>query len=88
MTPSPLAVGYAASVVTVMAFLPQAIKAWRSRSVRDISYGMIALLLASAAIWIVYGVMTADVPVVITNMGTAILNLAILAAKFRFRQQA
>ncbi len=81
-------VGYVASVVTVASFVPQVIKAWRSRSVRDISYGMVGLLLASALLWITYGIIIDDTPVIVTNIGTGILNVGILTAKIRFRQTA
>ncbi len=77
-------VGPLASVVTVASFVPQVLKAWQTRSVKDISYGMVCLLLLSAALWAGYGVLISDIPVILTNIGVAILNVAILTAKIRF----
>ncbi len=77
-------VGPVASIVTVASFIPQVIKAWQSKSVKDISYGMVGLLLLSAALWASYGVLISDTPIVLTNIGVGVLNLAILSAKIRY----
>lgn len=74
-----------ASVVTVASFIPQVFKAWRSRSVKDVSYGMIILLLCSGMLWAWYGVLISDIPIILTNIAVATLNVAILAAKVRYR---
>ncbi len=79
-------VGPIASVVTVASFIPQVIKAWKTRSVKDISYGMVGLLLLSAVLWASYGVLISDTPVILTNIGVGILNLAILTAKIRYNR--
>ena len=77
-------VGYIAGTITVFAFLPQVLKAWRTRHTRDISWWMIALLILSGLLWLQYGVLTHDVPLVVTNAGMVSMNLGILAAKIRF----
>ena len=41
--------GYAAGVLTVVSFLPQVVRAWRTRKVEDLSFGMFALLTRGAA---------------------------------------
>ena len=77
-------VGYVAGLLTVFAFLPQVAKAWRSRRTRDVSWLMIVLLIVSGLLWLTYGWMTHDVPLVATNAGMVSLNLLILSAKMRF----
>ncbi len=77
-------VGYIAGAITVFAFLPQVLKAWRTRHTRDISWLMIALLIVSGLLWLQYGLLTADLPLVVTNAGMVSMNLGILAAKVRF----
>jgi MtN3 and saliva related transmembrane protein len=78
-------VGTTASFVTVASFVPQVIKVWKSRSAKDLSYGMVGLLLLSGGLWAAYGVLISDTPVIITNVAVAVLNLAILTAKIRYR---
>jgi MtN3 and saliva related transmembrane protein len=78
-------IGLVASVVTVASFVPQVVKVWQSRSAKDLSYGMVGLLLLSGGLWATYGVLISDTPVILTNVAVALLNLAILTAKIRYR---
>jgi MtN3 and saliva related transmembrane protein len=46
--------------------------------------GMFALLIAASSLWMVYGVLNRDWPVVLTNGGMVALNVALAVAKVRF----
>lgn len=76
--------GFVAGVLTVAAFLPQVMKAWRSKQTRDLSLHGIALLVFAGSLWIVYGAMSRDWPVVATNVGMVLLNVALVGAKLRY----
>ena len=76
--------GYIAGVLTVSSFLPQVIRSWRTRQTRDLSLGMFTLLTTASALWIVYGVMTSDWPVILTNSAMVAMNGAIAVAKIRY----
>ncbi len=75
----------AAAVLTTAAFAPQAIKAWRTRSTKDVSLAMFALIVAGIALWLIYGILIDDAPLIIANAVTLILAGSILLAKIRFR---
>ena len=75
--------GYAAGVLTVSSFLPQVIRSWRTRQTRDLSLGMFTLLTTACAMWMVYGVMTSDWPVILTNGAMVAMNSAIAVAKIK-----
>ncbi len=75
----------AAAVLTTAAFAPQAIKAWRTRSTKDVSLAMFALMVAGIALWLIYGILIDDAPLIIANAVTLILAGSILLAKIRFR---
>ena len=77
--------GYAAGALTVVSYFPQAVRAYRTKKVDDVSWAMVAMLVTAGALWIVYGVATSQMPVILTNIGTTLLTAAILVAKFRFR---
>ena len=79
------ALGAVAGVLTVVAFLPQVVRAWRTRSTRDLSLGGFALLITAGALWMLYGALGGDWPVVATNGGMVALNALLLAAKIRYR---
>lgn len=80
-------IGPVASAVTVASFIPQVVKVWQSRSAKDLSYGMVGLLLLSGGLWATYGVLISAPPVILTNVAVALLNLAILTAKIRYRNE-
>ncbi len=77
--------GLVAGTLTTLSFLPQLIKAWKSRSTHDISIGMFTLLAVGVGLWIIYGIVTADVPVIAANSLTLLFVGLILALKLRYR---
>lgn len=76
--------GLIAGTLTTLAFLPQVIKTFKSRSAKDISLGMFILFSAGVALWLVYGIRLGAVPIIAANAVTLILSLAILVMKFWF----
>lgn len=80
-------VGYTAGAVTVISLVPQVARAYRTRQVRDISWGLVTLLTLSGVLWIVYGLMSSQLPVILTNVGVVVLAGATLVAKVRFRSR-
>jgi MtN3 and saliva related transmembrane protein len=77
-------VGFVAGCVTVVSFVPQVVRIWRTRQTRDLSFGTFALLGTGALLWFLYGLLTAAWPVVFTNAAVALLVGIILLAKVRF----
>ena len=79
------ALGLVAGTLTTLSFLPQLVKAWKTRSTHDISFGMLALFSAGLVLWIVYGVIVTDMPVIAANSLTLLFVGLILALKLRYR---
>jgi len=77
--------GYLAGFLTVVSFLPQVIRVWKTKETKDLSFRMFVLLIVAGSLWITYGVLTKDWPVIATNAGTVTFNGAILAAKIRYK---
>lgn len=75
--------GYLAATCTTAAYLPQAVKAWRTRSTRDLSLGMLAVLVAGIALWLAYGIGKSDPPLILANTITLTLAGALVALKLR-----
>ena len=75
--------GYIAGLFTTLAFLPQVIRSWRTRSTADLSLAAIFAFIAGVALWIVYGIEIRSYPIVIWNVVTLALNIGILVAKLR-----
>lgn len=81
-------IGLAAGFCTTIAFLPQVIKTWKSRSARDLSLGMYSIFCTGVALWLTYGLLISDLPIILTNMATLILALSILFFKLIFKDSA
>ncbi len=77
------ALGLAAAFCTTAAYAPQALKAWRSRSTADISLSMFLLMVTGIVLWLIYGLMIADIPLIVANGITLCLAGTILALKLR-----
>lgn len=76
-------IGTVAGIMTTLAFVPQVVKTWRTRSTRDISLGMWLLFWLGVALWTVYGALLAAWPIIVANTLTLVLAGIILAIKLR-----
>lgn len=77
-------IGYAAAILTTLAFLPQLVKTWRSRSARDVSLGTFLMFTLGVALWLAYGLLLGAWPIIAANTLTLVFAGAILAMKLRF----
>jgi MtN3 and saliva related transmembrane protein len=82
MTPITL-VGLAAAFCTTVAFLPQVIQTWRTRSTRDLSLSMFLVFTTGIFLWLVYGLVLRDIPLIAANGTTFVLSGTILYFKLR-----
>ncbi len=71
-------VGFLAGTLTALAFLPQVIKTWRTRSTGDLSTAMLLAQSVGVALWIVYGFVIDSLPVIMANAFTLVLTLFLL----------
>jgi len=71
-------VGIVAGICTGVSLLPQLIKMIKEKKATDISVVMLATLLSGLSLWIVYGVLKKDWPIIITNSFSLVINVLIL----------
>ena len=76
--------GFFAGVLTTAAFVPQVLKIWRTRSARDVSLAMYAVFTTGVVLWLVYGIALGSVPIIVANVLTLVLALAVLLMKLRY----
>jgi len=77
------AVGLLAGVLTTSAFVPQAIKTWRSGSAHDFSLALLVLLVVGNLLWLSYGALVGSMGLVFANLVTVPLTTFILVVKLR-----
>ena len=76
--------GLAAAFCTTVAFVPQVVKTWTTRSTGDISLSMFLVLVIGIVLWLTYGTLLGDVPLIVANGITLILAGIILVLKLRY----
>lgn len=67
-------IGGLAGVLTTVAIIPQIIKALRSKQVDDISPVFLSILIIGLGLWVIYGLLIQDYPIIITNGVSFLLN--------------
>jgi MtN3 and saliva related transmembrane protein len=77
-------VGALAACLTTVSFLPQAWLSFKTRDVSGVSLGMYSVFTLGVALWLVYGVLLSAWPIVIANVITLALALAILGMKLLY----
>jgi MtN3 and saliva related transmembrane protein len=78
------ALGLLAGMLTTIAFLPQVLKIYRTKSGKDISRGMILIFSLGVLLWLIYGIAIGSLPLILANAFTLVLSLAIIALKVRY----
>jgi len=77
--------GLIAGFLTTMAFIPQVVKTWRTRSAKDLSLVMFLLYCLGVFLWMIYGILIDELPVILWNIITLILAAVILFFKIKFK---
>lgn len=79
-------IGLVAGALTSCAVIPQVFKAYRSRQVRDISVWQPVLLVLGMVLWLAYGIMISDLPLIVANVFSIGCNMLLIAMKFLYRE--
>ncbi len=79
--------GLFGAFLSSVTFLPQVYKAWKTKSVGDLSVWMVLILLANVSTWLIYGIVKDDLAIIIANSIILALSLTMLYFKFSFPKQ-
>ncbi|HOU84030.1 MAG TPA: SemiSWEET transporter [Spirochaetota bacterium] len=77
--------GYAAAFFSTVSFVPQVIKTLKTKDTSGISLLMYSVFTAGVALWLIFGIMTANMPVTIANVIVLILASMVLVMKIRYK---
>ncbi|MDP8568387.1 SemiSWEET transporter [Methylophilus aquaticus] len=81
-------IGAFAAFCTTVSFIPQVIYSWRTRDLSGISMPMYLIFTTGVALWLVYGVINHDWPIIIANAITVVLAGVVLLLKLKFMLSA
>lgn len=77
-------IGFIAGTLTSVAAIPQLIKTIKTRHVRDISIWQPLLLAFGVALWMIYGILIKDLPLIMANITPLICNIALTYMKISY----
>lgn len=74
-------IGSAAGVLTSVAVIPQVVRTWRTKHARDISIWQPLILITGMLLWLIYGIMLNDLPLIAANSFSIACYLFLLGMK-------
>jgi len=80
-------IGLIASALSSLTFMPQVYRAWKTKSVDDLSLLMMFFVFTSTILWLVYGFERKALPVLICNGIICFLSIILIYFKLSFKKK-
>jgi MtN3 and saliva related transmembrane protein len=76
--------GLVATCLTTSSFVPQVWRTWKTKDVSGISLPTYVIITLGLALWLVYGWMRGDLPLIVANSAMVVLTGLIAAMKIAY----
>lgn len=80
-------IGITAGILTSISMLPQLLKVIKEKTVEDLSLPMIIILITGLSLWVWYGIIKNELPIIFSNAFAVIVNLFLLSYYLRFKDK-
>ncbi|MGL6128299.1 SemiSWEET transporter, partial [Chryseobacterium artocarpi] len=70
--------GIIAGILTSVSMIPQLVKVIREKNVEDISLLMLLVLISGLSLWVWYGFMKDELPIILSNSFAVLVNISLL----------
>lgn len=80
-----LVIGYTAAFLGTICWIPQAVLVWKTKDTKSLSLVTNLMFLATVILWLIYGLMIMDWPLIIANLVSTTAMVSIVAAKLKFK---
>jgi MtN3 and saliva related transmembrane protein len=77
-------IGITAGILTAISMIPQLLKILKEKKAEDISITMLIVLLSGLCLWIAYGIMRDDLPIIATNSFSVLINITIVVLRIKY----
>ncbi|MFY0652584.1 MAG: hypothetical protein JXQ96_11150 [Cyclobacteriaceae bacterium] len=77
--------GHIGAILSSITFIPQVWKAWKTKSVKDLSTYMLMIVFVSTIVWLIYGFSLLLWPVILANTFVMALSLCLFYFKLTFK---
>ena len=78
-------IGLLAGTLTTLAFVPQVLQTWKSKSTKDVSLNTFLMFCSGIFLWLIYGLFKQDIAIIMANSITFILASIILGLKLKYK---
>lgn len=79
-------IGFTAGILMTITMIPQIVKSYKTKSVKDISLLMLVLYVIAALLWMIYGILIKSAPVAIMDGLTFIIGLTQVFMKIKYEK--
>lgn len=80
-------IGTAAGIITAMSLLPQLIKVIREKKAENISIIYLLTLMTGLGLWIWYGTLREDLPIIFTNGFSVLVNIILMIFVIKYKKK-
>jgi len=80
--------GLLGAFLSSITFMPQVIRAWKTKSVGDLSMNMLLIVFISTIVWLIYAIPQQLIPVILANSIIFVLSLILIYFKLTFKNEA
>ena len=77
--------GLIAATLTTISQIPQFLKSFKTKSTKDVSLMMFTLLDIGVFLWLIYGILIKNLPVILANAVTFLLVSSIVILKLKYK---
>jgi MtN3 and saliva related transmembrane protein len=78
--------GMIAGTLTTIAFIPQVLRIYQTKSAKDVSYLMFSIFSIGIVLWLIYGILIGSPPIIASNVVTLTLSVIIIVLKVRYHR--
>ncbi len=78
--------GLTAGIFTSVAMVPQVVKTIKEKKAEDVSLKMLIALITGIALWVVYGFLRKDLPIIITNIFSMLVNVVMIVLRIKYKR--
>ena len=80
--------GLVACGITSVAMMPQLIKVIKEKNAEDISVVMLLVLITGLSLWVWYGILQNELPIILSNSFSVLVNITLLICCMMFKKKS